>query len=349
MIITLHYRLKDSVSRKILIRMSSAVNLVWNYCNEQSYNQLKKYSKWASEYELDNQTAGCAGELGLNSTTVQSICKEYITRRKQYKKQKLRWRSYKCVLGWIPFKASALRFKNNLFIYCKHKFKFFDSHYNAINLSEADIRTGSFNQDSKGNWFINLQVEIGKVSQLVEFKTQVGVDLGLKSIATSSDSISYSNEKFYYKSQARLATAQRAKHKNQTKSIHARIKNQRKDYLHKLTTNLINSYDLIIVGDLHLKACKSTLDAGISMVLNFLSYKAIKLGKVVRIVNEAWTTQRCGGCAALTGPKGLSGLSVRDWVCSECGASHNRDVNAAQNILRLGLGHQTLRLGIPSV
>ena len=347
MILTLHYRLKDSVSKKILVRMASAVNMVWNYCNEQSYNQLKKYSKWTSEYELHHQTAGCASELGLNSTTIQSVCKDYIQRRYQFKKQKLRWRSYKSNLGWIPFRASALRFKNNLFIYCKHKFRFFDSHYNSINLSEADIRTGSFNQDSGGNWFINLQVEIGDVPQTTEFQTQVGIDLGLKSIAVGSDSISYSNEKFYYKSQARLAIAQRAKHSVQTKAIHTRIKNQRKDYLHKLTTNLINSYDLIIVGDLHLKACKSTLDAGISMLKNFLSYKAIKLGKVVRIVNEAWTTQRCSGCAALTGPKGLSGLSVRDWVCSECGASHNRDVNAAKNILNLGLGHQTLQLGIP--
>jgi len=68
-------------------------------------------------------------------------------------------------------------------------------------------------------------------------------------------------------------------------------------------------------------------------------WKTIRFGKILKLVNEAWTTQRCSKCNQLTGPKGLNGLSVRDWKCSSCGKVHSRDVNAAINILNLGLGH----------
>ena len=75
------------------------------------------------------------------------------------------------------------------------------------------------------------------------------------------------------------------------------------------------------------------------MIKSFLKYKTIRFGKILKLVNEAWTTQQCNCCKQLTGPKGLNGLSVRDWKCSSCNSLHSRDVNAATNILNLGLGH----------
>ena len=321
--------------------MSNSVNYVWNYCNEAGYKQIKNHNKWLSEYDLNNLTADCGKELGINSQTIQSVCKEYVCRRIQFKRRKLRFRSYKYSLGWVPFKTDSISYKDNVFVYSKHKFKFFDSKYKNIDLNEIKIKTGSFNQDSKNHWFINLQIEIEDIQPVKNIINAIGIDLGLKDIITCSDSISYVNKKYYYKLQEKLGKAQRAKKKNQVKNIHSKIKNQRKDYIHKLTTEIIKVNDLIVVGDLHLKNCKSTLDAGFGFVKMFLSYKAIKQGKNIQFVNEAWTTQRCSCCNELTGPKGLNGLSVRDWECSSCKTKHQRDVNAAINILNLGLGYQT--------
>jgi transposase len=84
------------------------------------------------------------------------------------------------------------------------------------------------------------------------------------------------------------------------------------------------------------------------MIKSFLKYKAIRFGKIFKLVNECWATQRRSVCRKLTGPKGLNELSVRDWECSSCGAIHRRDVNAVTNILNLGLGHQTQYPGIPT-
>jgi IS605 OrfB family transposase len=294
-----------------------------------------------SEFDLHKLTAGCSKDLNLNSTTIQSVCKEFKTRQFQVKKLKLKWRTSRKnkSLGWIPFKGNSIAFKESKFIYMKHEFKFWDSKYKDINLNEVDIKTGSFNQDNKGNWFINLQVEVAEKEPVTDIKTAVGIDLGLKDLITTSNSDSYINKKYYYKLQSKLAVAQRAKKKKQTKNIHAKIKNQRRDYLHKLTTEIVRDNDLIVVGDLHLGASKHTNDAGFGMIESFLKYKTIRFGKIFKLVNEAWTTQRCSVCKELTGPKGLNGLSVRDWECSSCGAKHQRDVNAATNILNLGLGH----------
>jgi len=87
---------------------------------------------------------------------------------------------------------------------------------------------------------------------------------------------------------------------------------------------------------------KSVNDAGWALFKNLLSYKAIARKVVYCEVSEHLTTQTCSRCGALGGPKGRKGLGIREWVCDECGAIHDRDVNAALNILRLG--HQSLAL-----
>jgi putative transposase len=96
---TYRFRLKDSVSRKHLVRMSWAVNTVWNYCNEVSMFAWRRDKKWLSAYDLHKLTAGCGDALGLHAHTIQEICREYATRRKQFKKVRLNWRSHKRSLG----------------------------------------------------------------------------------------------------------------------------------------------------------------------------------------------------------------------------------------------------------
>lgn len=109
-ITTLKYRVKDSNSRKKLQEMKYSVDFVWNCCNEISKEYTVKRNKWLSGFDLQKLTNGCAKELGLNSVTVQAICEDYATRRKQFKKVKLNWRSRKKSLGWIPFKSNSIKY-----------------------------------------------------------------------------------------------------------------------------------------------------------------------------------------------------------------------------------------------
>jgi len=90
---------------------------------------------------------------------------------------------------------------------------------------------------------------------------------------------------------------------------------------------------------------KSVLDAGWSTLKTMLEYKCDHAGIIFEEINEAYTTVTCSCCKKRTGPTGQEGLRIRDWSCPECGASHDRDVNAAMNIL--ALGHERLAVGIP--
>ena len=92
---------------------------------------------------------------------------------------------------------------------------------------------------------------------------------------------------------------------------------------------------------------KSVLDAGWGMLKTMLEYKCDHAGIVFEEVNEAYTTQTCSCCGVIpaNSPKGRADLRIREWACAECGALHDRDVNAAKNIL--AVGHDRLAVGIP--
>ena len=92
---------------------------------------------------------------------------------------------------------------------------------------------------------------------------------------------------------------------------------------------------------------KSTLDAGWAMLKTMLEYKSHQAGVVFEVVGESYSTQTCSCCGVIpaSSPKGRAGLGIREWVCSECGAAHDRDMNAAKNIL--AAGHRRLAAGIP--
>ncbi|MBV6271300.1 transposase, partial [Alcaligenaceae bacterium CGII-47] len=124
-------------------------------------------------------------------------------------------------------------------------------------------------------------------------------------------------------------------------------------FLHKLSHRLVNEFDYIAVGNVNAKGlaktrlAKSVHDAAWSSFRNMLQFKAITHGATVAQVSERLTSQTCSSCGNLpdSRPNSIAGLGIREWVCSDCGAMHDRDVNAALNILRRG--RATLAVGIP--
>ena len=212
---------------------------------------------------------------------------------------------------------------------------------------------GSFSQDSRGRWYINLPVEVEALQ--AQGTGAIGIDLGLKDLATLSTGEKIEHPRWYRRMEARIATAQRARKKKQVKTLHAKVKAQRNDHLHKESTRLVQSHAAIFVGNVSASGlaktsmAKSVLDAGWSAFRQKLAYKAIRHQVLFKEVGEAYSTQTCSCCGAIpaSSPKGRAGLRIREWTCSDCGAEHDRDVNAARNIL--AAGHRRLAVGISGV
>lgn len=323
--------------------MARSVNFVWNYCNDTAIQHLDKHNKWISWFDLNYMTFGCSKELSIQSHTIQEIAREFVVRRSQYKKRKLSWRSKKRSLSWVPFRGEGIRVNGDVVIYNKIQFRFWKSRE-----IEGKIKVGSFNQDSRGRWYVNFVCDepiIGKVKD----SRSVGIDLGLKTLATLSDGNKIERGSITQKYESKLATAQRARKNKLVRNIHAKIKNTRKDFNHKETTKLVNNYGTIFIGNVSSSKLKKTTmaksvsDASWYDFKTMLAYKAITLGVDYKEVNESFSTVTCSTCFERTGPSGLSALRVREWTCT-CGTSHDRDLNAAKNILRFG--RETLIKGI---
>jgi IS605 OrfB family transposase len=203
--------------------------------------------------------------------------------------------------------------------------------------------SGEFCEDARGRWYLILCVP-------AEEKTfnknggEIGIDLGVKDLATLSNGKKYSNNRYYRMMENKLSRAQKHKKKKQARNIHAKIRNRRMDDIHKASTEIAKNNKLIVVGKLNSKAiaktkmAKSILDAAPSALRTMLKNKARVHQHVYIEVSENFSTQICSNCEVIpdSSPRGVKDLGVREWVCSSCGAIHDRDVNAAMNILRFG-------------
>lgn len=343
--LTYRYRVKDSTSRTYLTRMAWAVHTVWNFCNEVSLLAWRREKRFVSTFELINLTAGAGHDLGLHTDTLSEVCQEYVRRKKTAKKIRLKWRSRKRSLGWIPFKERCIRLGNGEVTYKGKRLRFWNSRP-----LQGMLKTGSFAQDACGHWYINFQCEVEDPG-VSRGTADIGIDLGLRNqVACSDMEEPYSRDNLTRTHDNALAMAQRAHKKKRVKTIHASIANTRKDWAHKTTTAIVNRARLIVVGNVSstklskTPMAKSVHDAGWSQLRTLLQYKAMRLGVTYSEVNESGSSVTCSTCLAKTGPSGLSALGVRVWICVQCGSQHDRDLNAAHNILRLG--RETLP-GIP--
>lgn len=211
----------------------------------------------------------------------------------------------------------------------------------------------TISKDRSGRYFVAFQGE-SEMEQMPMVERSVGIDLGLTHFIVSSDGEKVSAPKIYRKHESRLARYQRAMSRKQKGSnnrnkarvkvarIHAKIADTRNDFLHKLSTRIIRENQTVSVEDLNVAGlqknkclAKSIADASWSEFVRQLEYKAAWHGRAfVKISRWYPSSQICSSCGHQDGKKPLS---VREWVCPECGASHDRDVNAAININTAGL------------
>ena len=237
---------------------------------------------------------------------------------------------------------------------------------------EGRIISATISKERSGEYYASVMCEIEQPEPPPVTDKVLGIDLGLHDIIVCSDGERVEAPKHFRKSEQKLARVQRDFARTQKGSnghekarlkvarCHQKIKNQRNDFLQKLSTKLIRENQAICLEDLSVKGmernhrlAKSVTDASFSRFVSMLEYKAEWYGrKVIKIDRFYPSTQLCSGCGYKNESiKGLKGLKVREWVCPECGEVHDRDLNAARNILKEGLKNiePTERGGIASL
>lgn len=341
----LRLRLKDRHAAALGM-MAREVNFVWNYCNELAVRVFERERRFMSGFDFNPYTRGASKEgLGVGSAVFQEVSEQYVIKRRGAKKVKLCWRSSggpRRSLGWIPFKSRSLTYNAGQVTFQGLKLSLWDSY----GLANYELGAGSVSEDARGRWYLNICVKVKKTApiRVVLSSAALGIDLGLKSFVSDSDGKSVEAHRFYRDLEPKIAASQRARKKARTRALHAKVAARRKDFLHKLSTAQVGRHCAIFVGDVSAAGLaktsmsKSVLDAGWSTYRTMLRYKCDDAGVWFKEVNESYSTQTCHLCQSRCGPKGLTGLSVRTWTCLGCGAEHDRDRNASQNILHTGLG-----------
>ncbi len=216
---------------------------------------------------------------------------------------------------------------------------------------QGRVKTLTVQRDAVGNWYACFACEVDP-QPLPYNGLAVGVDVGLESFATLSNGMKIDNPRFFRHAEQGLAqvqrllsraekgTPERAKRRKAVQHVHQRIANRRKDFAHKVSRELVNSFGMISFENLTIRnmlqnhrLAKSISDAAWKQLITYTTYKAENAGRRVVSVDPRNTSRMCSGCGTLV----EKSLSVRVHACPVCGLVMDRDENAANNILRLGL------------
>jgi len=282
----------------------------------------------------------------------------FFAKRARYPRFKSRKKSRRSA----EYTSSAFRFRDGALTLAKMT-EPLDVVWSRPLPQDATPSTVTVSQDAAGRWFVSLLCEDPAVTPLPATDSAVGVDAGLDHLLTLSTGEKITNPRHERRDRARLAKAQRAlarkargeganraKARRRVARIHARIADRRRDHLHKVTTRLVRENQTIVIEDLTVSGmlrnrslARAISDAAWSEFRNLLEYKATWYGRGVIAVDRWFPSSKlCSVCGSV---RDTLPLHVRSWTCG-CGTTHDRDVNAARNILAAGLAVSACGAGV---
>jgi len=318
---------------------------LWNDLLEYSKNKYKETGKFPIKTELQSMVK----DSGLYSQTAQAVSHRLYGALLRYFRTKKKDRN-----------AGFPRFKNmdrmKSLLYPQSGFKITERKLEVTPFGEISIRkhremkgkirTLKLKRESSGKFYAIFTTNMEMTPKENKGK-QIGIDLGLMNFATLSDKTIIKNPRHLKKYEERLAKRQRElstkengsirrkKQKRKVAVVYEKVRNARRDFLHKLSLHLVNSYSFVALEDLSIKKMtmeglgKSINDAGWNEFANMLCYKAEEAGCRIMFVDPYGTTKECSNCGEIANKK----LKERRHNCPSCGLSIDRDLNASINIL----------------
>ena len=336
--------------RKVYNLALAARTEAWARQERVNYNQTSAMlTAWKKTEELAYLGEVSSVPLQQALRHLQVAFTNFFGKRAKYPSFKSRKKSRKSA----EYTTSAFRYRNGQLTLAKMKEPL------AIVWSRplpggAQPSTVTVSQDAAGRWFVSMLCEDPTVRPLPATDAAVGIDVGLDHLLTLSTGEKITNPRHERRDRTRLARAQRelsrkakgeganrAKARRKVARIYARISDRRRDHLHRLTTRLVRENQTLVIEDLSVrnmvknrKLARAISDAAWAEFRSLLEYKAAWYGREVIAVDRFFPSSKlCSACGTLAE---RMPLHVRTWTCAGCGTTHDRDVNAAKNLLAAG-------------
>jgi len=320
----------------------------WSRQERINYNATSAMlTAWKRTEELAYLNDVSAVPLQQTLRHLQMAFTNFFGKRARYPKFKSRKRSRKSA----EYTTSGFRFRDGKLTLAKMA-EPLDIVWSRPLPEGAKPSTVTVSHDAAGRWFVSMLVQDPTVQLLPVSGNAVGIDVGLTCLMTLSTGEKIANPRHERRDRARLAKAQRrlakkapgssnrARARRKVARVHARIAERRRDGLHKLTTRLVRDNQTLVIEDLTVRTmvknhtlARAISDASWAEFRSMLEYKAQWYGREVITVDRWFPSSKlCSNCGAL---QSKMPLHVRTWTC-ECGTTHDRDVNAAKNLLAAG-------------